>query len=295
MAATFTILKYDETKSNARYKAVMKDGQLVVAHIQNVDTLLDAPLSQLSLCSGVLESDAVSSSVSITKLLIEKIEDEIVYRSRDCLLLFNTEDSGNFCQFCRDLFHSIKVETNIKLEAPDESYEGDQVEDFNSSNIKDEQIDIEENNLNIKVEAKEEEEDEGFALLNSFQQIVEQHDAGPQYPYGEAEVKTNPVREYFYRMTHDPRKQHKCERCEKSFMRPVDLRKHISQVHDKLKPFYCENCQFRSGTVSNLNIHRMKSHNSPKLSKKNLIEMVETGQHPYYTLSDLPMIRRGPN
>ena len=80
MAATFTILKYDETKSNARYKAVMKDGQLVVAHIQNVDTLLDAPLSQLSLCSGVLESDAVSSSVSITKLLIEKIEDEIVYR-----------------------------------------------------------------------------------------------------------------------------------------------------------------------------------------------------------------------
>jgi len=74
-----------------------------------------------------------------------------------------------------------------------------------------------------------------------------------------------------------------------------DLRKHISQVHDKLKPFYCENCQFRSGTVSNLNIHRMKSHQSPKLSKKNLIEMVENGQHPRYTISDLPMIRRGPN
>ena len=69
----------------------------------------------------------------------------------------------------------------------------------------------------------------------------------------------------------------------------------LIQVHDKLKPFYCENCQFRSGTVSNLNIHRAKSHQSPKLSKKNLIEMVETGQHPHYTISDLPMIRRGPN
>ena len=41
MASTFTILKYDETKSSARYKAVMNDGQLVVAHLQNVDTLMD--------------------------------------------------------------------------------------------------------------------------------------------------------------------------------------------------------------------------------------------------------------
>ena len=169
------------------------------------------------------------------------------------------------------------------------------MEDLNSSNIKEENIEIEDHKLDIKVEAEEEEEDEGFALLNSFQQIVAS-EAGPhQYQYGEPEVRTNPVREYFYRMTHDPRKQHKCDRCEKSFMRPVDLRKHISQVHDKLKPFYCENCQFKSGTVSNLNIHRMKSHQSPKLSKKNLIEMVENGQHPHYTISDLPMIRRGPN
>ena len=80
MASTFTILKYDETKSSARYKAVMKDGQLVVAHLQTVDSLLDAPLSQLSLCPGVPESEVVFSSVSITKFLIEKIEDEIVYR-----------------------------------------------------------------------------------------------------------------------------------------------------------------------------------------------------------------------
>ena len=217
--------------------------------------------------------------------------DLIFFRSRDCLLLFNKQDSGNLCQYCRDLFGQIKVENDIKLEAPDESYEEQQEEDFNSSNIKEESIDIEEDRLGIK---QEPEEDEGFALLNSFQQIVETK-PGPQTPYGGPEVKTNAVREYFYRMTHDPRKQHKCDRCEKSFMRPVDLRKHISQVHDKLKPFYCESCQFRSGTVSNLNIHRMKSHNSPKLSKKNLIEMVETGQHPHYTVSDLPMIRRGPN
>ena len=80
MASTFTILKYDETKSSARYKAVMNDGQLVVAHLQNVDTLMDAPLSKLSLCPGVPESDVVFSSISITKFLIEKVEDEIAYR-----------------------------------------------------------------------------------------------------------------------------------------------------------------------------------------------------------------------
>ena len=89
-------------------------------------------------------------------------------------------------------------------------------------------------------------------------------------------------------------RQHKCQKCEKAFHLPGDLRKHISQVHDKLKPFYCEFCQFRTATISNLNIHRKKSHERPSISKKALVELVETGQHPYYTLSDIPMIRIGP-
>ena len=50
------------------------------------------------------------------------------------------------------------------------------MEDFNSSNIKEESIEIDDK-LDIKVEA---EEDEGYALLNSFQQIVE-NEAGPHY------------------------------------------------------------------------------------------------------------------
>ena len=79
MASTFTILKYDETKSSARYKAVMNDGQLVVAHLQNVDTLMDAPLSKLSLCPGVIEAELFGSA-AIEKLLIEKAGGEIVLR-----------------------------------------------------------------------------------------------------------------------------------------------------------------------------------------------------------------------
>ena len=100
------------------------------------------------------------------------------------------------------------------------------------------------------------------------------------------------MRKHFGR-THEA-KQHKCQTCEKAFRLPGDLRKHISQVHDKLKPFYCEVCQFRTATLSNLNIHRKKSHARQSISKIVLIEMVESGQHPFYSLSDIPMIRIGP-
>ena len=79
MASSFSILDYDITKSSARYKAVINDDQVVVVHLQNVDTK-DTPVSQLSLCPGVPETDVVFSSSSITKFLIEKVEDEIVYR-----------------------------------------------------------------------------------------------------------------------------------------------------------------------------------------------------------------------
>ena len=77
-----SILDYDVTKTNVRYKAVINDDQVAVLHLQSVDVdTEDTPdVSQLSLCPGVLESYMVFSSTSINKLLIEKVEDEIVYR-----------------------------------------------------------------------------------------------------------------------------------------------------------------------------------------------------------------------
>ena len=76
----FSIESYDSRKSNVRYKAVINDDQVAVLHLQSVDTENTPDVSQLSLCPGVLESYMVFSSTSITKLLIEKAEDEIVYR-----------------------------------------------------------------------------------------------------------------------------------------------------------------------------------------------------------------------
>ena len=80
-----SILDYDEKKTNARYRAVINEDKIAVLHLQIVDTE-DTTVSQLSLCSGILESDVqqlFSSSSDInylTQIFIEKVADNIVYR-----------------------------------------------------------------------------------------------------------------------------------------------------------------------------------------------------------------------
>ena len=84
-----SILDYDESRTNVRYKAVINDAQLAVLHLQSVDTEDTSDVSQLSLCPGVLESEILpllsQSQVSTTTtaclmFLIEKLEEQIVYR-----------------------------------------------------------------------------------------------------------------------------------------------------------------------------------------------------------------------
>lgn len=97
------------------------------------------------------------------------------------------------------------------------------------------------------------------------------------------------------RLYHSGREPKPCPhpQCEKSFFEERNLQKHISHVHDKLKPFNCDVCPFQCSRLSNLNLHRRKSHNRhDKLTKTLLISMVENDQHPFYTRDDLPMIRK---
>ena len=80
-----SILDYDETKTNGRFRAVINEDKIAVLQLQSVDTE-DTPVSQLSLCSGVLESNVLqllsSSSTTnyLVQFLIEKVNDDIVYR-----------------------------------------------------------------------------------------------------------------------------------------------------------------------------------------------------------------------
>ena len=80
-----TILDYDENKTNGRYRAVINEDKIAVLHLQSVDTE-DTPVSQLSLCSGVLESNVLQLLTKsnctnyLIQFFIEKIDDKIVYR-----------------------------------------------------------------------------------------------------------------------------------------------------------------------------------------------------------------------
>ena len=82
-----------------------------------------------------------------------------------------------------------------------------------------------------------------------------------------------------------------CEQCDRAFHRHVALMTHIASVHDKLKPFYCEVCDFKCARLSNLHLHRRKVHDKPQYSKEMLIQMVESGEHPKYTRTDLAMLK----
>ena len=46
-----------------------------------------------------------------------------------------------------------------------------------------------------------------------------------------------------------------CPTCGKNFSRPIDVKRHISSVHDKNKPFQCDHCKHCSTNKSALNRH----------------------------------------
>ena len=83
-----SILDYDEKKTNGRYRAVINEDRVAVVQLHHLQTVEaeDESVSQLSLCSGVLESNLqklLSKSNSrefLDQLFIEKIDDDIVYR-----------------------------------------------------------------------------------------------------------------------------------------------------------------------------------------------------------------------
>ena len=78
-----SILEYDGTKCSGRYRAVIDGDQATVLQLQSVDTK-DVPLSHLALCPGLTETEVLQvishSDNQIGRLLIEKVEEEIVYR-----------------------------------------------------------------------------------------------------------------------------------------------------------------------------------------------------------------------
>ena len=81
-----SILDYDEKKTNGRFRALFNEDKVAVLQLQTVETG-DTPLSQLSLCPGILESEvlvalsqSLANSLACSLFLIEKAEERIMYR-----------------------------------------------------------------------------------------------------------------------------------------------------------------------------------------------------------------------
>ena len=82
-----SILDYDETRNNGRFRALINEDKVAVIQIQTLETADTPDVSQLSLCPGVLESEvlmalsqSLSNSLACSLFLIEKAEERIMYR-----------------------------------------------------------------------------------------------------------------------------------------------------------------------------------------------------------------------
>ena len=80
-----SILDYDETRTNGRYRAVINEDKVAVLQLQSVETD-NTSVSKLSLCSGVLESNVLqllsksNNTDYLIQFFIEKVDEDIVYR-----------------------------------------------------------------------------------------------------------------------------------------------------------------------------------------------------------------------
>ena len=58
---------------------------------------------------------------------------------------------------------------------------------------------------------------------------------------------------------HEGRKDFKCNICDKSFGRPVELKKHKKRRHDKNKNFICDKCGKGFPVKDSLKVHVEKT------------------------------------
>ena len=124
---------------------------------------------------------------------------------------------------------------------------------------------------------------------------IQRHHSDEKFPCQDCgkTFKTNKDLLKHIRRNHTKRENAEaCDQCEMKFFDVEALRNHVSNVHDKIKPWHCEVCQLKCARLGNLNEHRRKTHSKENISRKILIEMVENDLHPFYTREDLPMLKQ---
>merc|ERR1719508_147792 len=130
---------------------------------------LRAEMDQLTLCPGVSETEVlpllshfVNVNFACIMFLVERVGEDVMYRSRKCELV-TQESGGDLCCSCKELFQSLKLEMNNFVKEEAETDDG--IEDF---------LDIE---LDLKAEndqkhqvANNEDGDEMVEYLNDIKE-----------------------------------------------------------------------------------------------------------------------------
>ena len=111
--------KLPDGDGSVRYPALINNNQFVVMQMSSVENSVDNHLDMMTLCSGSLETEVLpllTSSIFATevcvKFYIEKIGQQVVYRSRECSLVLPNNDMYKKCQSCRVLKENLCANFN---------------------------------------------------------------------------------------------------------------------------------------------------------------------------------------
>ena len=262
-----SIENYDLRKTNVRYKAVINEDQLAVLHLQTVDTEDSSDVSQLSLCPGVPESelqDVVSQLLinNLGQIIIEAVDDKVVFRSRSCQLLCNQEEEeeeGGVCQFCRILLRDLKIDlTQFKDENPPcvnvkPSFE--EVQNIDDYNLSNDNFSENGSDTNTAREAESEAVVESKKVEPTVIRIMKRKLSETEEG-NMKKVKRQSKHYYcdqcdFQATTRVGVRQHvknkhegiryNCDQCDKQFTKKINLQNHIDSVHSGVK-HQCDQC-----------------------------------------------------
>ena len=83
-----------------------------------------------------------------------------------------------------------------------------------------------------------------------------------------------------------------CTQCGKGCPNEHSLKKHITKVHERVRAFGCEKCQYKGSSLFNMNLHRSKMHNDTEpLNFEDYAKTVTNGTHPTIGQEMLPIMK----
>ena len=269
----WTVYDYKVLNTQTRFKA-KRNGFPVLLQILPLPKHVSfkSDLEQWKLCQGLSES-SLESNIDISFVLVEKLEGEIIYRSRDCLQLVH-EDGDGVCTECNKLVTVSKASDDFQ---PDLKVK----DDLEGEEIKD----IEEGELPVKEEENEGEEENGEKDDNDDDWNPEasvirfkSEDVPRRFkPRSERNVGSRPglMFKSLAPGSELSKAHYVCFFCGNVFLNEESFRKHEEESHKIDTNFKCPGCDYADEVKQNVMKHIRDSFDSHDQEFRDIY-----GQHP---------------